>query len=92
MPNTLFKERDIRIKSFEYKDGFMLDVVRKENNSWEIWLYNEKYGIKDFMIALPVQENLTTAEQVLMLLNADALNQEIALYIEEHMQEGFWQI
>ncbi len=83
------KKTDIKTKTYEYKNGFYIDIV-----FWpdvvEVWLFHKKCGIKDYLFGLGMDNLLTqhflkNPAELLELIKNNLVNQDfIASYKENY--------
>ena len=79
---------DIVTSTYEWRDGFLIDVVRKtdhRNNTpmFEAYLYHEGYGIKMHMFGLK-QTDVDGMREFLHVVESNLLND---YYIEDYIEE-----
>lgn len=90
------KEIKNNIKTYEYKDGFLIDIIDR-GDLWDVWLYHNDIYVKDYMFGLYkkyfenygdflecVYNNLEN-EGYITFYNSQ-YNEE---YFEEYNEEGF---
>lgn len=83
------RQTHIETLTYRYKDGFMVDIVKpvKEGigDLWDVWLYHEDYGYKEYLFGIPMNTDLpATLESVLEQI---ADNLETETYIEDYRAE-----
>ena len=71
---------DIETITYEYRDGFMVDIVKTVNDGigdyWDIWLWHEDYGYKEYLFGIPMNTEIPASmEQVLEQITVN-LDQE----------------
>ncbi len=77
-----------RIYTYKYNDQYYVDVVF-DWKTYEAWIYNKDYGVKDLMFGTP-------AEQTSLIEFLDTVNAVVPDYIEsyykyhEHTFSPFW--
>lgn len=49
------KKTTISTVTFEYKDGYFVDVVRMDD-TWDVWVYHKDICAKSYMFGLPVDQ------------------------------------
>jgi len=68
------------INTYGYEDHYMIDIF-KVDGTYEAWLYNSEYGIKDFMFGMPVEQQ--SLDEFLEIVKAN-VPEYIDLYKDQH--------
>ena len=78
--------KNIVTKTYEYEDGFRFDIViDTDKQEYEVFLYHERYGIKDMMWGGMIEDGLDPIiEMVVANLDYDPY---IADYAAQYMDE-----
>lgn len=87
----LSKIENINITTYEYKNGTMIEIVEKDD-SFEAWIYDENYGVKDLMWGEPIHNTRFGKPYVQTYENFVKLVEEnIEEYIEDYydLANGF---
>ena len=78
--------KNIVTKTYEYKDGFRIDIViDTDKQEYEVFLYHERYGIKDMMWGGMIEDGLDPMiEMIVVILENGTF---IADYAAQYMDE-----
>lgn len=72
----------ITTNTYQTKNNFFIDIVTKPLESYyEAWIYNDKYGIKELMFAVPAKQQ--SYEQFLEIVENN-IDDSISVYVYDH--------
>lgn len=75
--------RDITTRTYKYDDQYMIDIVI-DGKTYEAWLYNKDYGVKDLMFGSPIGQESFSDFMESVEVNAPDY---IATYQQFHEQD-----
>ena len=78
---TDLKETKSKTKTYEYRDGFLVDIV-DEGSTVSVYLYHKDYGVKDLIFGIRKED--VESEEKLKELITDNLNTDS--YIEDYTE------
>lgn len=77
------KEIENNTKTYEYKFGFLIDVVDR-GDMWDVWLYNRDIYAKEFLFGL-YKNSFENYQEFLECIESNLINQNyLTDYIEEY--------
>lgn len=79
------KEIKQSTKTYEYQNGFMIDVVETEN-LYKVYLYHTKFGIKDLMFGLE-KTTFRSQKELLDLIETNLQNEN---YIKNYKENFYY--
>ena len=81
---TDLKETKDKTKTYEYRDGFLVDIV-DSGDEVSAYLYHKNYGVKDLMFGL-MKKDVESEEELKEMITNNLTNQSfIENYTEEYM-------
>lgn len=82
---TDLKETKDKTKTYEYRDGFLVDIV-DSGDEISAYLYHKNYGVKDLMFEL-MKKDVESEEELKEMITNNLTNQSfIENYTEEYME------
>lgn len=83
------KQTDIETVTYEYKNGFMVDIVKTVNDGvgdyWDIWLWHEDYGYKEYLFGIPM--NTEPPANISQVLDQITVNLENEDYLQAYRKQ-----
>lgn len=89
MAKWLSKEEK-RVKTYRFENNWLVDIIKTEDKKtseplYDVWLYRDDYGVKDYMFGLYLKD-LNGLEELLDIIESQ-IDDYKKIYWDLHIQE-----